>query len=81
MSRSSLAALLLLPGAAFFVFMLPVQALAQTEDRDATLRVQAVVIPGASGGEPHTVCLPMFAGVGAGTGALAGLIISAARRQ
>jgi hypothetical protein len=44
------------------------------------LGVEAAVIPGASGGEPHSVYLPMFGGVGAGTGALAGWIVSAARR-
>ena len=43
--------------------------------------VQAVVIPGASGGEPHSVYHPMFAGIGAGVGSLVGLIVSVARRQ
>ena len=42
----------------------------------AGLAVQAVVIPGASGGEPHTAYLPMFGGVGAGVGSLVGLIAS-----
>lgn len=42
--------------------------------------VQFAVIPGASGGEPHSVYLPMFGGVGAGIGALTGLFVSAARR-
>jgi hypothetical protein len=45
------------------------------------LGVEAAVIPGESGGEPHSAYLPMFGGVGAGIGALAGLIVSAARRQ
>lgn len=40
------------------------------------LAVQAVVIPGASGGEPHTAYLPMFGGIGAGVGSLVGLIAS-----
>jgi hypothetical protein len=38
--------------------------------------VQAVVIPGASGGEPHSAYLPMFGGIGAGVGSLVGLIVS-----
>ncbi len=42
--------------------------------------VEVAVIPGASGGEPHSVYLPMFGGVGAGIGSLAGVIVSAARR-
>jgi anti-sigma factor RsiW len=43
--------------------------------------VEAAVIPGESGGEPHSAYLPMFGGVGAGIGALVGLIVSAARRK
>lgn len=42
--------------------------------------VELAVIPGASGGEPHSAYLPMFGGVGAGIGALTGVIVSAARR-
>ena len=42
----------------------------------AGLAVEAVVIPGASGGEPHSAYLPMFGGTGAGVGALIGLIAS-----
>ena len=42
--------------------------------------VELAVIPGAGGGEPHSVYLPMFGGVGAGIGALTGVIVSAARR-
>ena len=42
--------------------------------------VELAVIPGASGGEPHSAYLPMFGGVGAGIGALTGLIVSAVRR-
>ncbi len=45
----------------------------------AGIGVQAVVIPGASGGEPHGAYLPLFGGVGAGIGSLVGLIASAAR--
>ena len=44
------------------------------------LVVEAAVIPGASGGEPHRAYLPLFGGVGAGAGSLAGLIVSAARQ-
>ena len=44
------------------------------------LGVEAAVIPGASGGEPHSAYLPMFGGLGAGIGSLVGLIVSAARR-
>jgi hypothetical protein len=44
------------------------------------LAIEAAVIPGASGGEPHGVYMPMFGGVGAGIGALTGLIVSAARK-
>ena len=44
------------------------------------LGVEAAVIPGASGGEPHSVYVPMFGVIGAGIGTLAGLIVSAARR-
>ncbi len=43
------------------------------------LGVQAAVIPGASGGEPHSAYLPMFGGVGAGSGALVGWIVSVVR--
>jgi hypothetical protein len=46
----------------------------------AGLAVEAAVIPGASGGEPHSAYIPMFAGVGAGIGWLVGLIVSAGRR-
>ena len=41
------------------------------------LVVEAAVIPGASGGEPHSVYVPMFGVTGAGVGALVGLIVSA----
>jgi hypothetical protein len=44
------------------------------------LGVEAAVIPGESGGEPHSVYLPIFGGLGAGIGSLVGLIVSAARR-
>ena len=44
------------------------------------LGVEAAVIPGASGGEPHSVYVPMFGVIGAGIGTLAGLVVSAARR-
>lgn len=44
------------------------------------LAIEAAVIPGASGGEPHGVYIPMFGGVGAGIGALTGLIVSEARK-
>jgi hypothetical protein len=44
------------------------------------LAVEAAVIPGARGGEPHSVYLPMFGGLGAGIGSLVGLIVSAARQ-
>jgi hypothetical protein len=44
------------------------------------LAVEAAVIPGASGREPHSVYIPMFGGLGAGIGSLVGLIVSAARR-
>lgn len=43
----------------------------------AGLVVEAVVIPGESGGEPHSAYVPMFACVGAGIGSLVGLIVSA----
>jgi hypothetical protein len=46
----------------------------------AGLAIEAAVIPGASGGEPHSAYIPMFACTGAGIGALVGLIVSAARR-
>jgi hypothetical protein len=45
----------------------------------AGLVIEAIVIPGESGGEPHSAYIPMFATVGAGTGALVGYIISANR--
>jgi len=45
----------------------------------AGLAVEAAVIPGASGGEPHSAYLPLFGGMGAGIGSLVGLIVSAAR--
>ena len=41
--------------------------------------VEAATIPGESGGEPHSVYLPMFGIAGAGIGSVVGLIISAAR--
>ena len=41
--------------------------------------VELAVIPGASGGEPHSVYLPMFGATGAGIGSLVGLIVSARR--
>lgn len=44
------------------------------------LAVEAAVIPGESGGEPHSAYRPMFGTVGAGIGSLVGLIVSAARR-
>jgi hypothetical protein len=44
------------------------------------LVVEAAVIPGESGGEPHSAYIPMFSCVGAGVGSLVGLIVSAARR-
>jgi hypothetical protein len=44
------------------------------------LGVQAAVIPGESGGEPHSAYLPIFGGMGAGIGSLVGLIVSVARR-
>jgi hypothetical protein len=44
------------------------------------LAVEAVVIPGESGGEPHSAYRPMFGSVGAGIGSLVGLIVSVARR-
>ena len=44
------------------------------------LGVEAAVIPGESGGEPHSAYIPMFATIGAGVGSLTGLIVSAARR-
>jgi len=40
------------------------------------LGIEAVVIPGESGGEPHSAYLPMFGCVGAGIGSLVGLIVS-----
>jgi hypothetical protein len=39
-----------------------------------------VMIPGESGGEPHSANLPIFGGMGGGIGSLVGLIVSAARR-
>ena len=42
--------------------------------------VEQAVIPGASGGEPHSVYLPMFTAIGAGIGSLVGVIVSAVRR-
>jgi hypothetical protein len=44
------------------------------------LAVEAAVIPGKSGGEPHSAYLPMFSAVGAGIGSLVGLIVSVSRR-
>ena len=44
------------------------------------LVVEAAVIPGESGGEPHSAYRPMFGSVGAGIGSLVGLIVSVARR-
>jgi hypothetical protein len=44
------------------------------------LGVEAAVIPGESGGEPHSAYVPIFGGMGAGIGALVGVIVSAARR-
>ena len=44
------------------------------------LAVEAAVIPGESGGEPHSAYIPMFSCVGAGIGSLVGLIVSVARR-
>lgn len=43
------------------------------------IAIETATIPGESGGEPHSVYLPMFAIAGAGIGAVTGLIISAAR--
>ena len=45
----------------------------------AGLAIEAAVIPGASGGEPHSAYIPMFVCTGAGIGSLVGLIISARR--
>ncbi len=45
----------------------------------AGLAIEAAVIPGASGGEPHGAYIPMFVCTGAGIGSLVGLIISARR--
>ena len=44
------------------------------------LGVEAAVIPGESGGEPHSAYLPMFGCIGAGIGSLVGVIVAAARR-
>jgi hypothetical protein len=44
------------------------------------LAVEAAVIPGKSGGEPHSVYVPIFGTLGAGIGSLVGLIVSAARQ-
>ena len=41
------------------------------------LGVEAAVIPGESGGEPHSAYLPLFGGVGAGVRSLVGFIVSA----
>ena len=41
--------------------------------------VETATIPGESGGEPHSVYLPMFGIIGAGIGSVTGLIISASR--
>jgi len=46
----------------------------------AGLVIEAAVIPGASGGEPHSAYLPLFGGVGAGIGSVVGLVVSAVRR-
>jgi len=46
----------------------------------AGLGIEAAVIPGESGGEPHSVYVPMFSVMGAGIGSLVGLIVSVARR-
>ena len=46
----------------------------------AGLAIEAAVIPGASGGEPHSAYIPMFVCTGAGIGSLVGLIVSRARR-
>lgn len=46
----------------------------------AALAIEAVVIPGESGGEPHSVYVPMFGTLGAGVGAATGWIVSAVRR-
>ena len=40
------------------------------------LAIEAAVIPGASGGEPHAVYVPMFATYGFGAGTLVGYIAS-----
>ncbi len=45
----------------------------------AGLAIEAAVIPGASGGEPHGAYIPMFVCTGAGIGSLVGYIISASR--
>jgi hypothetical protein len=42
----------------------------------AGLAVEAIVIPGESGGEPHSAYMPMFGTIGFGTGALVGYILS-----
>ena len=44
------------------------------------LAVEAAVIPGESGGEPHSAYLPIFGGLGAGIGSVVGLIVAAVRR-
>jgi hypothetical protein len=38
--------------------------------------VEAAVIPGESGGEPHSAYVPMFGCIGAGIGSVVGLIVS-----
>jgi hypothetical protein len=42
----------------------------------AGLVIEAIVIPGESGGEPHSVYMPMFGTIGFGAGALVGYIAS-----
>ena len=42
----------------------------------AGIAVEAIVIPGESGGEPHRAYLPMFGTIGFGAGALVGYILS-----
>jgi hypothetical protein len=42
----------------------------------AGIAIEAIVVPGQSGGEPHSAYLPMFATIGFGGGTLAGYILS-----
>jgi hypothetical protein len=42
----------------------------------AGFAIEAAVIPGKSGGEPHSAYLPMFGSIGAGIGSLVGMIVA-----